>query len=870
MKLLLIALGRLLLMLRYRITVKGLEGILDKGKGGLLFLPNHPSLMDPVILFTTFYPRLRPRTLADRDRIGSPLVARLADVFGAIPMRDPGAYGAAARGDVERAMAICGAALDQGENVLMYPAGHLQKHRLEELGGNSAVETLLSLAPNTRVVMVRTRGLWGSRFSWASGRRPELGRELRPAIWRVLANLVFFLPRREVVVECVEPADFPREGGRVAQNRFLEAFFNQEAPPATYVPLHFLEGGGVREIPEHTRASHRGAAEACPEEVREKVLAHLLEVAGVSRIDPEAHLARDLGLDSLARLELSLWLEEEFRVEPPSPENLETVCDVCLAASGISLEALQTLHPIDPSWFITSPQPTEILPAETVLEAMVRQAQRNPKRALLADQTSGMRTYGDLLTGVCVLAPFIQAMEGRYIGIMLPASVGATVLYFAVLASGKIPVMINWTVGTRSLQHGLDLLDVRCVLTAKALLTKLDAQGLDLGPARERMVLLEELRGRIGTLAKLKGALRARFGLEALARTPIPETAVVLFTSGSESYPKAVPLTHRNLMVNVADTIQRFKFRPSDVMMSCLPPFHSMGLMGTVVLPCCIGTRTAYHTNPTEGAVLARLIEAYRCTVLPGTPTFLGGIVRVAEDPQLTTLRAVISGAEKCPTSLFDTLARRFPRLVVVEGYGITECSPILAANREEAPLRGSMGYPLERVRLRIVHPETLEPVAKGEKGLLLASGPSIFPGYLGTEALDPFVELDGVRWYRTGDLVREREDGALEFQGRLKRFVKLGGEMVSLPAVEEALLAAFPPGEDEGPSLAVESTPAEQNPDLVLFTTLELTREAANGALKAAGLSPLHFVKEVRRIEAIPLLGTGKTDYRSLKALLG
>ncbi len=870
MKLLLIALGRLLLRIRYRITVKGLEAVLAKGPGGILFLPNHPSLMDPVILFTELYGRFHPRTLADRDRVGSPIVAKLASLFGVIPMRDPGAYGAAAREDVDHAMAACAEFLAAGQNVMLYPAGHLQKQRLEEVGGNSAVDTLLALAPDTRVVMVRTRGLWGSRFSWAAGRRPELGREMKPALWRVLANLVFLLPRREVVIECVEPSDFPRSEGRVAQNRFLEDFFNQDAPPATYVPLHFLEGGGVRELPEHTRASHRGAAAACPDDVRERVMAHLLEVTGVSKIAPEAHLARDLGLDSLGRLELSLWLEEEFRVEPPSPENLETVCDVCLAASGVSLEALNTLQPIDPRWFITSPLPTKVLESRTVLEAMVKQAQLDPKRTILADQTSGMRTYGDLLTAVCVLSPLVAALEGRYVGVMLPASVGATVIYYAVLASGKIPVMINWTVGTRSLQHGLELLDIRHVLTAKALLTKLEAQGIDLGPARERMLPLEDLRGRIGLLDKVKGALRAKFGLVGLARTSLPETAVVLFTSGSESFPKAVPLTHQNLLVNTEDTIQRFKFRPTDVMIACLPPFHSMGLMGTVVVPTIIGMRTAYHTNPTEGGVLARLIEAYRCTVLPGTPTFLGGIVRAAADPQLTTLRAVISGAEKCPDSLFDVLARRFPNLIVVEGYGITECSPILAANLEEAPMRGTIGYPLNRVSLRIVHPETLEPMPKGEKGLLLAHGPSIFHGYLGAEAPDPFVELDGLRWYRTGDLVREREDGALEFQGRLKRFVKLGGEMVSLPAVEEALQATFPGGEDGAIVLAVEATPVEQSPDLVLFTTLELTREAANAALKAAGLSPLHYVKEVRRVEVIPLLGTGKTDYRSLKALLG
>ncbi len=205
----------------------------------------------------------------------------------------------------------------------------------------------------------------------------------------------------------------------------------------------------------------------------------------------------------------------------------------------------------------------------------------------------------------------------------------------------------------------------------------------------------------------------------------------------------------------------------------------------------------------------------------------------------------------------------------MAEGYGITECSPVLSVNDVAAPRPGTLGRPLPSVEHVIVDVEGGRPVAPGRPGMLLVRGPSVFEGYLAHEGASPFVEHDGRRWYRTGDLVRAEPDGSWVFEGRLKRFVKLGGEMVSLPAVEEVLLRRFGREDDEEIPLAVEATPDEGRPELVLFSVRPIGREEANAALGAAGLSPLHFVRQVRQVEKIPLLGTGKTDYRALKATL-
>jgi len=863
--------SQIVLRLRYRLRVKGLKEITAKGKTGILFLPNHPALIDPVIVLTLLQKTFRPRSMADQDQIDLPLVRSIALKVGVRPLPDVAKYGEACKEEVQRVIQESIEGLKAGENLLMYPAGHLARNRMEDLGGASALSTILEQVPDVRVVLVRSRGLWGSSFSWASGSAPNFAKGFFAGIRYILANLVFFAPRREVTLELLEPADLPRTEGRAKLNRFLEAYYNDGAPPRTYVPHTFWEAGGTRVLPEPEPPRIEGDLSEVSAHTRELVLQQLQELSGVAEIADSATLARDLGMDSLARMELQLWIEREFGFQGVDPESLQTVSDVLLAATGraVSASGGKALKPIAPAWF-QDPGTRILIPdGQTILEVFLRQAARGPGRAILADQTSGVRSYRDVITAVLALKPHLEALEGEYVGLMLPASGGATIFYLALLFAGKTPVMVNWTVGARNIAHGLDLLGVKQVLTAGQLVSKIESQGTDLSAIKERIVLLEELGRRISKLEKLSAAFRARFNWSALRKASPRETAVVLFTSGSESLPKAVPLTHANLLANLRDLPKIFQFYPGDKMIGILPPFHSFGLTATTLFTVCSGVQVVYHPNPTEGVALAKLIEAYRVTMLVGTPTFLHGITRAARDEQLATLRVVITGAEKCPELLYESLDRRWPHLKIVEGYGITECSPVVSGNREAAPRRGAIGYMVESVQHAIIDLDTGKRVESGCTGMLLVRGPSIFGGYLNYDGASPFEEFEGHTWYRTGDLVREEPDGLMIFAGRLKRFVKLGGEMVSLPAVEEALLAAFGSETDEEIILAVEATPVDTNPELVLFTIRDISREVANNAIRDAGLSPIHNIRIVKRLEAIPLLGTGKTDYRSLKAMM-
>ncbi len=862
---------RLQLLLRYRVTVRGLERIVRRGTRGILFLPNHPALIDPVIVVSHLHARFQPRPLADEDQIDAPGVRWLTARVGVIPIPDIKVHGTAVRDQVEAAAEVCAAALRAGQNVVLYPSGHIYRTRFENLRGNSGVEAILRKVPEARVVAVRTRGLWGSSLSLVTGEFPDLARWPLGQLANLLRSYLFFMPRRRVTVDLHEFTDLPTPPDRRVLNPLLEQYYNEDAPPATFVPYHMGTDPRPRELSDPQWAAPSAALANVPVATRERVEAHLRELTGVAQMADEDTLANDLGLDSLARADLLLWLTQEFGHADQDADALQTVGDVMLAACGQAMAARPvSINPPPKAWFVGDPnRRLRVASGSTITEVFLRQARQNPNQIVIADQRSRAKSYRDIVTAVLALKPELEQLAGERIGIMLPASVGATIVYIAALFARKTPVMVNWTTGARNIHHSLDVAGVQHVLTATALLTRLQSQGVDLKSIEERITRLEDIGARITWRRKLSAALRGYTNWGELDRVSPPETAVVLVTSGSESLPKAVPLTHANILTNVRDTLDVVDIRQTDRMIGFLPPFHSFGLTVTVVAPLVTGFPVSYHANPTEGHLLAHLIKAYGSTVVLGTPTFLNGILRAASTRLLSSLRLAVTGAEKCPEHVYEAFARLCPGATVLEGYGITECSPIVSVNRPEHARPGTIGQPLPSIEHVLLDVDSNEPVTRDKQGLLLVRGPSIFDGYLGDDVASPFVEHDGLQWYRTGDLVSEDADDVLTFRGRLKRFVKLGGEMISLPAIEAALLTHYAREDDDGPSLAVAATPDEARPELVLFTTRPVDRSEANAHIRNTGLSALHNLSRIEYVDEIPLLGNGKTDYRALQSRL-
>ena len=861
---------KIILWLRYDIKIIGIDKIAAKGKTGIVFLPNHPALIDPVILYTYLQKRFAPRGFGDQDQVNRFLIRFFAKRWGVRTIPSIEKYGPAARAKVEDVLDESIEDLENGGNLIIWPAGRVYRGRNESLQANSSVERIIQKCPNVRIVLIRTRGLWGSIFSWASGSGPKVAPILRKGFLTILANGIFFTPRRKVTVELYEPQDLPRGADRNTFNRALEMFYNTDAPPNTYVPYSIWEKGEMRTLPEPSQPRLEADYSSVPQATREIVLKHLAEVTGVSQLNDTDRLASGLGMDSLARTDLLLWLEKEFGFRQADADTMRTVGDVMLAGCGRFVYVTPlSLKPVASGWFKKRTARRVTIPeGNTVTGVFLKQASRHPNTVAIADQNSGVKTYRDIVIVCMALKGILEKLEGEYVGIILPASVAANIFYLAALFAGKIPVMVNWTTGKRNIIASLDSIGVKRILTSKKLIERIALRGVDLSAIGERFVFAEDISSEVSGLSKLRAVLAAHITWRSLSKAKADETAAVIFTSGPETLPKAVPLTAMNLLANMREVLGMVKIHENDRLIGFLPPFHSFGLTVTMLLPLCAGAQIVYHPNPTEANTLAKLIEAYGVTLLIGTPTFLGNIVRVAIKSQMATLRLAVTGAEKCPEKVYEALKAKCAGAVILEGYGVTECSPIISINDPDKPEPFSIGRVLPGLDYVIVDPDSLEPRMPPCRGVLLVRGPSIFGGYLNYEGKSPFTEVNGKRWYNTGDLVSVDSDGLLVFGGRLKRFVKLGGEMVSLPAIEAVLESHFASEDNKGPVLAVEAADAE-SPELVLFTILDIDREAANRKIRGAGLSGLHSIRRVIKLDEMPLLGTGKTNYRALKQLL-
>ncbi|MBW2187308.1 MAG: AMP-binding protein [Deltaproteobacteria bacterium] len=869
-----------LLRLRYRIEIKGLDPIRKNGGDGILFLPNHPALIDPVIVNSVLQRSFQVRPLVTEGQVNHPILRYVMAKVRALIIPDLSQVTHGEKGGrdvVHDALNEMSRSLEHGDNLLVYPAGRIYRTAEESLRGSSAVDRLVKSAPNARVVLVRTTGLWGSQFSRARGNVPHFFAVLLRMLPLLVLNSLLFMPKRQVTVELVEAADFPREGGRQQINRYLELFYNESVQPAQHIPYRFWQGGAVENLPEPELVTFSGDASHVPLETRRLVEDKLRQLSGITTLTDELTLANDLGLDSLAVMELVGWLTAEFAVDIDNLEALQTVSDCLLAARGEGLgHVAKPLKPADAAWLADDWTNGELLQfdlGENLATLILRQARAHKNRVIVADQNGGCRTWKKLMTGVLALRPAIKAIPESSVAIMLPASVAACLCWLTLVLCGKRPVMLNWTTGERNMAHALAQTGAKTVLTSSLLIDKLKGRGIQLDNVDASWFTLESFAANLSPWSKLVAATKGLIFWHFLSDSKINDTAAVLFTSGSESFPKSVALSHANILANMRDLTAVIPLRHQDRLLGMLPPFHSLGLSGTLVMPLCLGLKTVYYPNPTDGAVLAQHVENYQASVVIGTPTFLAGMAGAAQEKQLSSLRMIFTGAEKCPDSTYTLLAQRCKQATVCEGYGVTECSPLISVNHPNQPIPGTIGFVMPSMDYMLIHPETGKPVDSSGVGILLVRGPNVFSGYLEQDVDSPFVQHDGYDWYNTGDLVQLNEHGGLTFCGRLKRFVKMGGEMISLPAIEAVLLEGVARMErvelGDGPMLAVKAANPDSQPELVLFSAVEVTRQQVNEMIRGAGLSPLHNIRKVITIDSIPVLGTGKTDYRQLRELL-
>jgi acyl-[acyl-carrier-protein]-phospholipid O-acyltransferase / long-chain-fatty-acid--[acyl-carrier-protein] ligase len=515
----------------------------------------------------------------------------------------------------------------------------------------------------------------------------------------------------------------------------------------------------------------------------------------------------------------------------------------------------------------------------TLHRSFLRTARRHPLRFAMADGRTPKVTFGGALTRTIFLARRLRPIwrGQKMVGILLPPSVPGALVNLAALLMGKVPVNLNYTASNEVLASCAKQCELKTVITSKAFLERVKIEP----PAAATM--LEDLGQNPRFAERLSASLiawllPARLVEKSVGAGPtvaLDDIATIIFSSGSTGEPKGVILTHYNVASNVEQLNQVFLLGASDKILGILPFFHSFGFTGTLCLPSAIGIGTVFHPSPLDARAIGALVNKYAVTFLLATPTFLQTYIRRCPPEDFGSLRFILAGAEKLPERTAIAFEDRFG-IRPHEGYGCTECSPAVTVNtkdfraadfRQVGAKRGSIGHPLPGICVRIVNPETLEPVPQGEAGLLLVSGPNVMQGYLNRPDKTADVLRDG--WYNTGDIASVDEDGFVSITDRLSRFSKIGGEMVPHIKLEDKLHEIAGAAEQ---IFAVTAVPDERKGErLIVLHTLpgdklkDVLAQLAKADLPALGKPrPDQFI----HVDALPYLGTGKLDLRRLKQI--
>jgi acyl-[acyl-carrier-protein]-phospholipid O-acyltransferase/long-chain-fatty-acid--[acyl-carrier-protein] ligase len=471
----------------------------------------------------------------------------------------------------------------------------------------------------------------------------------------------------------------------------------------------------------------------------------------------------------------------------------------------------------------------------------------------------GALSYRKLFIAARVVAGKVapQVGDAHTVGVLLPNANGVVIALLCLWSSGKAAAMINYTAGPANVASAVKTAAVRTVISSRAFIEK--AGIADIAQAVEstgaKIVWLEDVRETTTTLDKLLAAVLWRVPRE---KVSAEKPAVVLFTSGSEGTPKAVVLSHRNMLANAMQVEARLALTPADKLLNVLPVFHSYGLTGGTILPLLIGVRTLLYPSPLHYKLIPDVAKKARPSIMFATDTFLKAYAQSADDDDFASLRLVVAGAEPLKAETRRIWKERFGA-EIVEGFGMTEAAPVVAVNSATHGKHGSVGRLLPAMQARLEPVEGIE-----EGGRLWVKGPNVMMGYMTADRPGQLQPLSDA-WHDSGDIVAIDREGYLTIKGRAKRFAKIAGEMISLGAIEMLVQSLWPEERH-----AVVSVPDKRRGERIVLVTTE--DEADSNALrqhgKMSGISELMLPSDIITVPEIPVLGSGKTDYVTTQKL--
>jgi acyl-[acyl-carrier-protein]-phospholipid O-acyltransferase/long-chain-fatty-acid--[acyl-carrier-protein] ligase len=500
---------------------------------------------------------------------------------------------------------------------------------------------------------------------------------------------------------------------------------------------------------------------------------------------------------------------------------------------------------------------------QPVFHALVQaKARFGGTKAAIVDGDERVLTYDEIVRASLALGHALKkgTKPGEAVGIMLPTGAAAVIAFFAVSAYGRVPAMLNFTSGSAGVKSALKTAQIRRVVTARRFidLGKLDALAADLAKDHE-IVYLEDVREKLNIVDKLAAAVGQYAPWLVTSRPPHLTPAVILFTSGTEGEPKGVALSHLNILSNVEQVRAHIALYPDDILFNPLPTFHCFGLTVGALMPMLLGLKAVFHPTPLQPHEIVRRIKSSGATILLSTDTFISQYARAGEQGDLNSLRLAVCGAERLRDETRALLRKKYS-IELLEGYGVTEASPVVAANQLGANRPGTVGRLMQGMEAKL---EPVEGIANA--GRLFVKGPNIMLGYIRPERPGAIEPPPG-GWHDTGDVVSIDDEGFIAIKGRLKRFAKIGGETVSLAVVESIASALWP----DHSHAAIAVPDGRKGEQIVLITTAkEATRHDLVGWAHNHGVPDLAVPRRIVMVDDVPVLGTGKTNYVVLEKMV-
>ncbi|HCV15556.1 MAG TPA: bifunctional acyl-ACP--phospholipid O-acyltransferase/long-chain-fatty-acid--ACP ligase [Rikenellaceae bacterium] len=495
-------------------------------------------------------------------------------------------------------------------------------------------------------------------------------------------------------------------------------------------------------------------------------------------------------------------------------------------------------------------------------QQFVRNAKKYADKLAIIDKTTDKRvTYSRALIGALILSKKFKKYDEGFIGIMIPTSAGCALATVGALMCGRIPVMINYSTGAETnAKYAQSKCGFKTIITSKALLEKIKC------PAIDGMVMIEDIMAGVTSGDKIGAALQSKLPAGILLNTihkgDENDTAAILFTSGSEKDPKAVQLTHKNIASNIANFGSYVNVSENDVLLANLVFFHVFGLTVNLWVSLYYGMTMVSYANPLDFQTVCTIARDEKPTIMVGTPSFFWGYLHKSEPGDFKSLRIMVSGADKCPDALREGFMQKHG-VTLLEGYGATETAPVISVNSFEYNRPGSTGRVIPGVEVRVENFETGQECKLGEVGKILVKGDSVMKGYFN----DPELTAEALQggWYNTGDMGYFDADKYLWHAGRFKRFVKIGGEMVSLVKVENTLEKHLPMGVS---CCVVDVSDEIRGSSIIATVTIEVNKSEM---LKKMGddLPNIALPKQFLVIKELPMMSSGKIDFRTVTKIV-